>query len=50
MSFKTIIASGLVALNLMVASASAFAASNTGEYDAYPTWAQHAFEATGGGK
>ena len=45
---RTIIASALVALSLFAGGASAYAASATGEYDSYPTWAQHAFEADGG--
>jgi len=49
MSFRTIIASALIALSLMAGGASAYAASNTGEYDGYPTWAQGAFEAHGEG-
>ena len=50
MSIRTIIASALVALSLVAGGASAYAASNTGEYDSYPTWAQHAFEPEGGGQ
>lgn len=50
MSLKTLLASALVALSVVAGGASAFAAnaSNTGEYDSYPTWAQHAFEPDGG--
>ena len=50
MSFRTIIASALVALSLMAGGASAYAASNTGPYNSYPTWAQDAFEAHGDGQ
>jgi hypothetical protein len=48
MSLRTLLASALVALSVMAGGASAFAASNTGEYDSYPGWAQHAFEPDGG--
>jgi hypothetical protein len=48
MSLKAALASVLVALSVMAGGASAFAASNTGEYDSYPGWAQHAFEPDGG--
>lgn len=48
MTFRTILASALVALSLMTGGASAYAASRTGLYDSYPTWAQHAFEPDGG--
>lgn len=45
---RTIIASALVALSLFAGGASAYAASNTGEYSSYPAWAQQAFEPDGG--
>jgi hypothetical protein len=48
MSLRTLLASALVALSLFAGGASAYAASNTGEYDSYPRWAQHAFEPDGG--
>jgi hypothetical protein len=48
MSLKAALASVLVALSVMAGGANAFAASNTGEYNAYPNWAQHAFEPDGG--
>ena len=48
MSLKALLTSLLVALSVMAGGANAFAASNTGEYDAYPRWAQHAFEPDGG--
>ena len=52
MSLRTLLASALVALSVMAGGANAFAASsnasNTGEYDSYPTWAQKAFESDGG--
>jgi len=48
MSFRVLIASALVALSLVAGGASAYANSNTGEYDSYQPWAQHAFEPDGG--
>lgn len=48
MSLKALLASALVALSVMTGGANAFAASNTGEYDSYPNWAQQAFEPDGG--
>ena len=50
MSIRALLASALVALSVMAGGANAFAASNTGEYDSYPTWAQQAFEAHGDGQ
>jgi hypothetical protein len=49
MSFKAIAASALLALSLIAGGANAYAASATGEYDNYPSWAQRAFEPNGGG-
>jgi hypothetical protein len=48
MSLKALLPSLLVALSVMAGGATAFAASNTGEYNSYPGWAQHAFEPDGG--
>ncbi len=49
MSFRTIAESALLALSLIAGGANAYAASATGEYDNYPSWAQRAFEPNGGG-
>jgi hypothetical protein len=48
MSFRTLIASALIALSLVAGGASANAKSNTGEYNSHPSWAQQAFEPKGG--
>ena len=52
MNIKALLASALVAISVLAGAGNAFAAnaSTTGEYDSYPTWAQHAFEADGDGQ